>query len=346
MNSMNLPTLRIAQPPTWPSSAFETCSWGLSRGRHSSAFFTFIKKTLLCLARCQLVLKSTAPALSTIRSVLALEPTNVQAQISTKEEEMGATGHWRWYPRRLADLEGRIGVSSNQRKLGWPVSSIFSYLSQWHTSTEVCNSPDDLSLRGLVLFLCGRLRQAPATCDKICITFRSWTRTSSTVSQTRERQGNCQLKEGGTFYLMTSKIKKTDRFLRGLEKLRKKERVTVNGSVRRCFWIVQLRCWRVVSLPDASTYFHLRNSCFLLPIIVWIPADVSTNLSSSRKIWYRHCRFQICHSTCQSGRYSAKNVIRAIQNEIVERIGRKVILIMSLFDQMLFYRVVVEINLN
>ena len=36
-------------------------------------------KTLLRLARCQLALGSTTPALSTIRSVLALEPANSQA---------------------------------------------------------------------------------------------------------------------------------------------------------------------------------------------------------------------------------------------------------------------------
>ena len=36
-------------------------------------------KTLLRLARCQLALGCTTPALSTIRSVLALEPTNAQA---------------------------------------------------------------------------------------------------------------------------------------------------------------------------------------------------------------------------------------------------------------------------
>ena len=36
-------------------------------------------KTLLRLARCQLALGSSTPALSTIRSVLALEPTNAQA---------------------------------------------------------------------------------------------------------------------------------------------------------------------------------------------------------------------------------------------------------------------------
>ena len=57
--------------------ALENCQMASTLQAYSPS-----SKTLLRLARCQLALGSTKPALSTIRSVLALEPTNAQAVLS------------------------------------------------------------------------------------------------------------------------------------------------------------------------------------------------------------------------------------------------------------------------
>ncbi|KAH9479103.1 DnaJ-like protein subfamily C member 7 [Psilocybe cubensis] len=138
-------------------------------------------KTLLRLARCQLALGSSTPALSTIRSILALEPKNAQAlQLRDKVQVLenhvktfeAAREKKEWALARLAldkclqAIEGEGGDIPSEWRY-WRVELELSRGS-WEAANIAANdalrlnpnSPDALTLRGLVLFLCGRLPQA------------------------------------------------------------------------------------------------------------------------------------------------------------------------------------------
>ncbi|KIJ21013.1 hypothetical protein PAXINDRAFT_165811 [Paxillus involutus ATCC 200175] len=138
-------------------------------------------KTLLRLARCQLALGSSEPALTTLRSVIALEPSNAAAlQLQEKVLELGA--HVRnfdgarrrkeWGMARLAldkclqSIEGEGGEVPTQWRL-WRVELELAR-ANWDAANIAANdclrldpnSPEALALRGLVLFLSGKLPQA------------------------------------------------------------------------------------------------------------------------------------------------------------------------------------------
>ncbi|KIK03698.1 hypothetical protein K443DRAFT_465233 [Laccaria amethystina LaAM-08-1] len=138
-------------------------------------------KTLLRLARCQLALGSSTPALSTIGTVLALEPKNTQA-VQLKDKVTALEGHVRnfesarkrkdWAMARLAldkclqSIEGEGGDVPTEWRI-WRVELELSRGS-WDAANIAANdalrlnpnSPDVLALRGLVLFLTGKLPQA------------------------------------------------------------------------------------------------------------------------------------------------------------------------------------------
>ncbi|KAF8159184.1 hypothetical protein B0H34DRAFT_841719 [Crassisporium funariophilum] len=138
-------------------------------------------KTLLRLARCQLALGSSTPALSTIRGILALEPKNAQAvQLRDKVQVLenhvknfqSARQRKEWGLARLAldkclqAIEGEGGEIPAEWRI-WRVELELSR-GNWEAANMAANdalrldpnSPDALSLRGLVLFLTGRLPQA------------------------------------------------------------------------------------------------------------------------------------------------------------------------------------------
>ncbi|KIM90142.1 hypothetical protein PILCRDRAFT_811871 [Piloderma croceum F 1598] len=138
-------------------------------------------KTLIRLARCQLATGSPTPALSTLRSVLSIDPTNAAAlQLQEKVLELeahlrnfeGAKRRKEWGMARLAldkclqGIEGEGGEIPTEWRL-WRVE-----LELTRGNLEVANlaandamrlepnSPEVLTLRGLVLFLTGKLPQA------------------------------------------------------------------------------------------------------------------------------------------------------------------------------------------
>ncbi|KAH7890916.1 hypothetical protein F5I97DRAFT_2052017 [Phlebopus sp. FC_14] len=138
-------------------------------------------KTLIRLARCQLALGSSGPALTTLRSVLALEPKNTAAlQLQEKVLELeahlrnfeGARQRKEWGMARLAldkclqSIEGEGGEIPVQWRL-WRVELELAR-SNWDAANIAANdalrldpnSPEVLALRGLVLFLSGKLPQA------------------------------------------------------------------------------------------------------------------------------------------------------------------------------------------
>ncbi|KAG6860002.1 hypothetical protein C0995_000644 [Termitomyces sp. Mi166 len=138
-------------------------------------------KTLLRLGRCQLALGSTAAALSTIRVVLTLEPQNTVA-IQLRDKVQVLEGHLRnldaarkkknWSLARLAldkclqAIEGE-GAEVPTEWRTWRVELELAK-GNWEAANVAANdalrlnpnSPDILAIRGLVLFLGGKLPQA------------------------------------------------------------------------------------------------------------------------------------------------------------------------------------------
>ncbi|KII86051.1 hypothetical protein PLICRDRAFT_114984 [Plicaturopsis crispa FD-325 SS-3] len=138
-------------------------------------------KTLVRLARCQLATGSPTPALSTLRTALSIEPGNTAArQLQEKVQELeshlrnfeGARARKEWGLSRLAldkclqSIEGEGGEIPTQWRL-WRVELELAR-GNWEAANLAANdalrleqnSPDVLTLRGLVLFLSGKLPQA------------------------------------------------------------------------------------------------------------------------------------------------------------------------------------------
>lgn len=138
-------------------------------------------KTLTRLARCQLSTGSTAPALSTLRAVLELEPRNAPAlQLQKKVLELeahirnfdGAKARREWGMARLAldkctqTIEAEGGDIPTQWRV-WRVE-LEIVRGSWDTASLAANdayrldqnSPDVLTIRGLVMFLTCKTAQA------------------------------------------------------------------------------------------------------------------------------------------------------------------------------------------
>ncbi|OBZ73547.1 DnaJ subfamily C member 7 [Grifola frondosa] len=138
-------------------------------------------KTLVRLARCQLSTGSTAPALSTLRAVLSLDPKNVNAlQLQKRVLELeahlrnfeGARGRQEWGMARIAldkciqAIETEGGDIPTQWRL-WRVELEIAR-GNWDAATTAANdalrlepsSPDVMTLRGLVLFFTTKTAQA------------------------------------------------------------------------------------------------------------------------------------------------------------------------------------------
>ncbi|THU97707.1 protein prenylyltransferase [Dendrothele bispora CBS 962.96] len=138
-------------------------------------------KTLLRLARCQLALGSATPASSTLNTVLSLDPKNAQA-IQLKKKISDLEGHLKsfknargkkdWGMARLALDKCLQGIESEAEEvpIEWRVWKVELELTKgnWENANSSANdalrlhsnSPEVLTLRGLVLFLSGKIQQA------------------------------------------------------------------------------------------------------------------------------------------------------------------------------------------
>ncbi|KAI9464673.1 hypothetical protein HD554DRAFT_2120880 [Boletus coccyginus] len=138
-------------------------------------------KTLIRLARCHLALGSSKPALTALRTVITLEPANAAA-LQLQEKVLELEAHLRnfdnakrkkeWGMARLAldkclqSIEGEGGEVPTQWRL-WRVGLELAR-ANWDAANIAAsdamrldpNSPEILAVRGLVLFLSGRLSQA------------------------------------------------------------------------------------------------------------------------------------------------------------------------------------------
>ncbi|KAK0506413.1 hypothetical protein EDD18DRAFT_1455739 [Armillaria luteobubalina] len=121
-------------------------------------------KTLLRLARCQFALGSPTPALSTLNTIFSIDPKNdaalqLKRQISDLEGHLqhfhAARGRKDWGMARIA-LDKVWRVELELAKGNWDAANT--------TANDALrmkgNSPEVLSLRGLVLFLTGKLPSA------------------------------------------------------------------------------------------------------------------------------------------------------------------------------------------
>lgn len=138
-------------------------------------------KTLLRLARCQLALAQTTAALSTLRAVLAAEPgSTAAAQMHARALELEAHTRNLVASRQRREWGmARIALDRCLQVVEAEGSETPTEWRQWRVELELArgnwdgansaandalrlqsNSPDVLTLRGLVLFLCGRLPQA------------------------------------------------------------------------------------------------------------------------------------------------------------------------------------------
>ncbi|KAL4065936.1 hypothetical protein V8B97DRAFT_1932859 [Scleroderma yunnanense] len=138
-------------------------------------------KTLLRLARCQLALGASKSAATTLRTVLSLEPSNVAAlQLQEKVDELETHLHnfdtakrkKNWGLSRLAldkclqSIEAEGGEVPTQWRL-WRIELDLGR-ANWDAANIAANdalrlepnSPEVLTIRGLVLFLTGKLSQA------------------------------------------------------------------------------------------------------------------------------------------------------------------------------------------
>ncbi|KAJ3489877.1 hypothetical protein NLI96_g1826 [Meripilus lineatus] len=138
-------------------------------------------KTLIRLARCQLSTGSTAPALSTLRSVFALESNNAAA-LALQKKVVDLESHLRnfesakarkdWGMARLA-LDKCLQTMESEggdTPLQWRLWKVELELARGNvdaagsaandTLRSEPNSPDVLTLRGLVLFLSSKTAQA------------------------------------------------------------------------------------------------------------------------------------------------------------------------------------------
>ncbi|PPQ95563.1 hypothetical protein CVT26_008591 [Gymnopilus dilepis] len=138
-------------------------------------------KTLLRLARCQLAVGSSTAALSTIRTVLNLDPKNAQA-LQLRDKVQVLENHVKTFETARQKKEwglARLALDKCLQAIEGEGGDIPSEWRHWKVELELSrgnmeaanmaandalrlnpNSVDALTLRGLVLFLSGRLPQA------------------------------------------------------------------------------------------------------------------------------------------------------------------------------------------
>ncbi|RDB27715.1 DnaJ subfamily C member 7 [Hypsizygus marmoreus] len=138
-------------------------------------------KTLLRLGRCQLALGSTAAALSSIRTILTIEPKN-SAALQLRDKVQTLEGHLRTLDaaRKRKDWGlARLALDKCLQAIDGEGGEVPTEWRMWRVELELCrgnweaanaaandalrlnpNSPDILAIRGLVLFLSGKLPQA------------------------------------------------------------------------------------------------------------------------------------------------------------------------------------------
>ncbi|KAF8194641.1 hypothetical protein BJ912DRAFT_1030944 [Pholiota molesta] len=205
-------------------------------------------KTLLRLARCQLALASSTAAASTIRNILAIEPKNAQALLLRDKVQQlenhvknfeSARQKKEWGLARLA-LDKCLQAIEGETPPEWRF---------WRVELELCrgswdaaniaandalrlnpNSPDALALRGLVLFLTGRL---PAALQHVTSALRLDPGHEPAQKLRKRIKDVERLKEEGNVAFKTGKLQEAyEKYSECLERIGSLEEEGKGGQIR------------------------------------------------------------------------------------------------------------------
>ncbi|KAJ8515881.1 hypothetical protein ONZ45_g6737 [Pleurotus djamor] len=138
-------------------------------------------KTLIRLVKCQLALGQPEPALSSLRPVLSAEPNNAAAQQLSRQiaqlqshlenySKSRAKGDWGMARLALEKCFQAVETEASENPMEWRLWKAELELARGAMDTASAsvndalrlnpNSPDILALRGLILFISGKLPQA------------------------------------------------------------------------------------------------------------------------------------------------------------------------------------------
>ncbi|KAI0772446.1 protein prenylyltransferase [Trametes elegans] len=243
-------------------------------------------KTLVRLARCQLSTGSTAPALSTLRSVLAIDPKNdaalkLQQKVLELEAHLrnleGARERKEWGMARLAldkcmqVIEGEGGDIPIQWRL-WRVEHEIAR-KNWESASLAANdamriepnSPDTITVRGLLLFLTAKTAQAT---QHVQSALRLDPGHEAAMRLRKRIKDIERLKEEGNVAFKTGKLKEAaEKYGAALERIGTDEREGGGGQIRamllsnRATTLVKLERYDD-ALADTEASLELNSTSF------------------------------------------------------------------------------------
>ncbi|KAF5340998.1 hypothetical protein D9611_006095 [Ephemerocybe angulata] len=208
-------------------------------------------KALLRLARCQYAVGSLTAAQASLARLLALEPTNVPA-IQLKQKIGMLEGHVKnfetaygrkdWAMARLAldKCTQSIEAEGGDVPAEWRVWKVELELARgsWEAASiganeavrVAPNSPDALALRGLVLFLTGKLPQALQHVQSALRMDPGHERAQKLRKRVKDVE---RLKEEGNVAFKTGKLQEAvDKYAEALEKIGQSEEEGKGGQIR------------------------------------------------------------------------------------------------------------------
>ncbi|KAI0047396.1 protein prenylyltransferase, partial [Auriscalpium vulgare] len=208
-------------------------------------------KTLVRLARCQLALGAPTPALSTLRTALEIEPKNAAAlQLQQKVLELeadmrnlaGARERNDWGMARIAldRCLASVEAEGSEVPTEWRIWRVELELARgnWDAANQAANdalrmqsnSSDVLTLRGLVLFLSGRLPQALQHVQSALRYDPGHERAQRLRKRVKDVE---RLKDEGNAAFKTGRLQEAlDRYTEALERVGESEEEGRGGQIR------------------------------------------------------------------------------------------------------------------
>ncbi|KAI0659619.1 hypothetical protein C8Q70DRAFT_121481 [Cubamyces menziesii] len=243
-------------------------------------------KTLVRLARCQLSTGATAPSLSTLRTVLAIDPKNdgalkLQQKVLELEAHLrnleGARDRKEWGLARIAldkcmqVIEGEGGDIPIQWRL-WKVEHEIAR-KNWDAASIAANdamrlepnSPDTIAMRGLLLFLTAKTAQAT---QHVQSALRLDPGHEAAMRLRKRIKDVERLKEEGNTAFKTGKLQEAaDKYGEALDRIGNDEREGGGGQLRamllsnRATTLVKLERWED-ALADTEASLELNSTSF------------------------------------------------------------------------------------
>ncbi|KAI8990397.1 hypothetical protein BD414DRAFT_299017 [Trametes punicea] len=289
----HLPDLRPSEPTYWTNRAaahmaLKRFKPALSDCQQAATLQSEqpSPKTLVRLARCQLSTGSTAPALSTLRTALSIDPKNdaalkLQQKVLELEAHLrsleGARSRKEWGMARLAldrcmqVIEGEGGDVPVQWRL-WKVEHEIAR-KNWDAASIAANdalrfepnSPDAITVRGLLLFLTAKTAQAT---QHVQSALRLDPSHEAALKLRRRIKDVERFKEEGNTAFKTGKLQEAvDKYASALERIGTDEREGGGGQIRamllsnRATTLVKLERWDD-ALADTEASLLLNPTSF------------------------------------------------------------------------------------